>query len=952
MKDNRLIFEINRIGQLMGSNKELSLIVEGPVWLTRLTKLSFSNVDDLIKIFKTNVGDITSKNIDELITELGTSITPAEKIALKNSLVSHLDDINKSTDSFFDLIGRNPRTLDPILQKLTNDSGVMSSNVVSNLTKKIIDAAAKESTEFTLVVSNYSNYLIRQLSDINSLGVIINSETDLYNLIKNDIRKTVKTHLDNNKNIVVQNMDDYCSGIFNRVKENPNFKDLINKLKKNGTIANNKPKNIPLNDFNNIYARNRNGEIIYKPTEAIIGGPELSRSVDGEIETLPIDVSNKYNEIKDKAREILSNTEKEFLNDVNGWLRNTTETNQIGFNRQPDNYLNTTDDVMESYSNIRTFTPDDISISDSLLDLNGNLVGNWSSIFYNKIFRGNLPTFILNKIRWLANIRKDPSFFVRQYEKTTEQILETYELLNKSLDGGKANSTYYSLIETLGKLQRKLKLDLELAQKFKDPVFNTTDERIFHIMFEELAEKIEKESGLSYKESSELLKKLRGETESGGRILTSEQSIENMIVESKKYGLPFGKRIEFEWEKLKNGSSVAEFKTMSDDATKAAGISNKLQLLTGNLITKIVKSPKTWMYIFFNTFTHMGTVLKLLKGRGSNTLLGNLVNYATAYLYLQIVQFIVIPITDLISLGLYNWLMPNNKIDKIDTEVSWKRFFKEFEEQIPFIGEQWKWYPYYQPFTSIGLPGFGLKEAPIPKLITDYIKEYVIKDASTKNSEDAKEEEVKANKRLTDDWNSLIDDEGQKIREVYSEMFTKTKTAISTGYITQSSSKLSSDEAKTLANHLFFKTPQTIQNDLELLEDDNSEDLNDKIAKIKEKSELINQDLKQFKLKAPIWVCLKPPKINDFGEPIGCDGTSYRVVVNNYKSVVYTNCLNDFRCYNANIYYVTKASGQENKGMPNTGSNGIPLDRLDDQKRPICNHPNLRPIKELIPSLK
>jgi hypothetical protein len=471
-------------------------------------------------------------------------------------------------------------------------------------------------------------------------------------------------------------------------------------------------------------------------------------------------------------------------------------------------------------------------------------------------------------------------------------------------------------------------------------------------MFEELAEKIEKESGLSYKESSELLKKLRGETESGGRILTSEQSIENMIVESKKYGLPFGKRLRFEWEKLKNGSSVAEFKTMSDDVTKASGISNKFQSLTGNLITKIVKSPKTWMYIFFNTFTHMGTVLKLLKGRGSNTLLGNLVNYATAYLYLQIVQFIVIPITDLISLMAYNWLMPNNKIDKIDTEISWKRFFKEFEEQIPFIGEQWKWYPYYQPFTSVGLPSFGLKEAPIPKLISDYIKEYVFKDASEKNSADAKEEEVKANKRLTDDWDSLQDAEGETIRNNYSSGFNRTKTAISNSDYMQLLGHLSSDEAKTLANHLFFKTPHTIQHDLEYIEDDNSEDLNDKIAKTKEKLDKSMVDLKQLKLKAPIWVCLKPPNINKFGEPIGCDGTSYRVVVNNYKSVVYTNCLTEIGCYNANIYYVTKASGQENIGMPNTGSNGIPTGRIDDQGSPICNHPNLRPIKELIPSLK
>lgn len=950
MKDNKLIFEINRIGQLMGTNKELPLIVEVNLWFRLLTKTSFSNVDDLIKIFRTRVGpNISAKEIDDLIKELGNSITQSEKTSLKNALVSHLDDINSSTDSFFEILKRNQSRLDPIIGKLTNDSGIITPNMVSNIEQKIINKVTTESTEFTLMVSNYVNYLIKQLSDINSIGVYINSKNDLLKLIKNDISKTVKTHLANNKNIVVQNVDDYIEGIYKKTIEDPKFTSILKKLKEEGTILDNAPKKKPIKDFTDTYVKNSNGETIYKPTDTIIGVPELSRSVDGTTETLPIDVSNKYNQIKDKAYDILSNSEKEFINDVNGWLRNTTETNQIGFNRQPDNYLSTTDEVMSSYRNVITKSADDISINDSLLDLNGRLVGNWSSIFYNKIFRGNLPSFLINKIRWLANIRKDASFFVREYEKTTEQILETYELLNKSLDGGKANSTYYSLIDTLGKLQRKLKLDLEMAQKFKDPAFNTTDERLFHIMFEELAEKIRTESGLTFTEYSELLKKLRGETESGGRFLTSEQSIDNMIVESKKYGLPFWKRISFEIQKMKNGSSVAEFKFMSDDITKAAGMSNKLQALTGNLIWKIVKSAKTWMYIFFNTFTHMGTVLKLLKGRGSNTLLGNLVNYSVTYLYLQIVQFIVIPVTDIISLGAYNLFFSNDKTDKIDTEISWKRFGKEFAEQIPFIGQQWKWYPYYQPFTSFGLPGFGLKEAPIPKLISDYVNEYVARDASEKNTEDAQKILEETNKQLTEDWNSL----DKVTRDAYSSGFTKTKTSISTDPTTQSVSHLSSDDAKTLANHLFFKTPQGIQKELTLVElEDDDENLDDKVTKIKEKMKKDIEDLKEVKLKAPIWVCLKSPTINDLGEPIGCDGTSYRVVVNNYQNTVYTNCISDMRCYNANIYYVTKASGEENNGMPNTGSNGTPTGRLDERGVPICNHPNLRPIKELISSLK
>ena len=950
MKDNKLIFEINRIGQLMGTNKELPLIVEVNLWFRLLTKASFSNVDDLIKIFRTRVGpNISAKEIDDLIKELGNSITQSEKTSLKNALVSHLDDINSSTDSFFDILAKNQSRLDPILKKLTNDSGIITPNMVSNIEQKIINKVTTESTEFTLMVSNYVNYLIKQLSDINSIGVYINSKNDLLKLIKNDISKTVKTHLDNNKNILVQNVDDYIEGIYKKTIEDPKFTSILKKLKDEGTILDNVPKKKPINDFTDTYVKNSNGETIYKPTDTIIGVPELSRSVDGTTETLPIDVSNKYNQIKDKAYDILSNSEKEFINDVNGWLRNTTETNQIGFNRQPDNYLSTTDEVMSSYRNVITKSADDISINDSLLDLNGRLVGNWSSIFYNKIFRGNLPSFLINKIRWLANIRKDASFFVREYEKTTDQILETYDLLNKSLDGGKANSTYYSLIDTLGKLQRKLKLDLEMAQKFKDPAFNTTDERLFHIMFEELAEKIKTESGLTFQESSELLKKLRGDTESGGRFLTSEQSIDNMIVESKKYGLPFWDRIYFEIEKMKNGSSVAEFKFMSDDVAKAAGMSNKLQALTGKLIWKIVKSAKTWMYIFFNTFTHMGTVLKLLKGRGSNTLLGNLVNYSVTYLYLQIVQFIVIPVTDIISLGAYNLFFSNDKTDKIDTEISWKRFGKEFAEQIPFIGQQWKWYPYYQPFTSFGLPGFGLKEAPIPKLISDYVNEYVARDASEKNTEDAQKVLEETNKQLTEDWNSL----DKLTREAYSSGFTKTKTSISTNPTTQSVSHLSSDDAKTLANHLFFKTPQGIQQELTLVElEDDDENLDDKVTKIKEKMKKDLEDLKVVKLKAPIWVCLKSPTINDLGEPIGCDGTSYRVVVNNYQNTVYTNCISDMRCYNANIYYVTKASGEENNGMPNTGSNGTPTGRLDERGVPICNHPNLRPIKELISSLK
>ena len=962
MKDNKLIFEINRIGQLMGSNKELPLIVEVNLWLRLLNKYSFSNVDDLIKIFRTRVGpNISAKEIDDLIKELGNSITQAEKTSLKNALVSHLDEINRSTDSFFEILKRNQNRLDPIFEKLTNDSGVITRNLVNDIEQKIINKTITESTEFTAMVVNYVNHLIRQLTDINNLGVIINSETDLLKLIKNDIRKSVKTHLANNKDIVVQNVDTYIDGIYNATISDPKFTSIIQKLRKEGTIANNVPKKIPLNDFSNIYARTTNGEIIYKPTEAIIGVPELSRTVDGEIETLPIDVSNKYDQIKDKAYEILSNTEKEFINDVNGWLRNTTETNQIGFNRQPDNYLNTTDEVMSSYYNLRTLSPDDISISDSLLDLNGNIVGNWSSIFYNKIFRGNLPDFLINLFRKMINIRKDPSFFVRQYEKTADQILETYDLLGKSLDGDKADATYYSLIDTLGKLQRKLKLDLELAQKFKDPVFNTTDERLFHIMFEELAQKIEKESGLNFKESSELLKKLRGEKESGGGFLwTSEQSIENMIRESKRYNLPFGQRLNYEWEKIKGGSSVAEFKTIGDDLQKAVGRANKLE--KGLLITvqKIIKSPKTWMYIFFNSFTHLGTVIKLLKGRGSFTLLRSLANYATTYLYLQILQFIVIPVTDILFLAGYNWYMRNfnpKKTDKIDTEITKERILKEFAEQIPFVGQQWKWYPYSEPFSStigsVDVPLIEMRPSPIPDHIMKWIRDVFASDSGDANVAASKKDYENKQKQLTEEWNELQDEDGQKLRNAYTSGFTKFKGVLNVPDKSKEQFGLTPTESKTLSDHLFFKTPQTIQNDLELVEDNNNdEDLKVKSEKLKEKMAKIMQDLKEVKLRAPFWVCLKPPKINDFGEPIGCDGTSYRVVINNYKNVIYNNSIDNMKCFDSHLYYVTKTSNQENMGLPNTGSNGTPTGRIDELGVPICNHPNLRPIKELISSLK
>ena len=90
MKDNKLIFEINRIGQLMGTNKELPLIVEVNLWFRLLTKTSFSNVDDLIKIFRTRVGpNISAKEIYDLIKELGNMY--AMQLFLNSKINEHLE---------------------------------------------------------------------------------------------------------------------------------------------------------------------------------------------------------------------------------------------------------------------------------------------------------------------------------------------------------------------------------------------------------------------------------------------------------------------------------------------------------------------------------------------------------------------------------------------------------------------------------------------------------------------------------------------------------------------------------------------------------------------------------------------------------------------------------------------------------------------------------------------
>jgi len=899
MKDKKLINEISRIGQIMGVNRELPILSEH--WVRGLTKAFFSNIDNFISTIKSTGKNLTASDIDRLVEEL--NISSAEKTQLKAALNSKILEINSMEDSFFDLLKRADEPA-PIFKKLANET--LTTDKLSKIKDKMISDSGKKG-KLSKIVDVFCDGIITKLDNIVESGYMITSKSDLDRLIKSHITERITKEFNINPKLKGSDPKPYIDNIHELVMGNEKLQQKIIKIDNLGRIGN-KPLDIntKLIDYSDIYVK-KDG-IVFKIEKQITTYSDGTRTVDGVLESLPDNQIAKYNELKDKPFKSLS--EEEFIEVFEKWTKRSNESSGVGFQQNViERYFATSDEVSTAFDNIEdSFTTH--TITPLLVD--GQLVGNWSSIFYNEIFRGNLAQYFVSLIKGLPS---KSSKFVEEYTKTQNQIIEAYELLGNNLSNPNNLESFSKQISVIETLSRKLKSQMELAQNLRKGDPNDYFHNIFRKFEDELRAR------LPQSEAEELIKKLKNPEGGSGNLIWKEQSISNMIERSHHLNKSIPKQLWSDFLEFLKSNDIVKFKTLKDDLVKAQGVSSKVGTAIVGTIKAFLTSKNVWTYIFTNCARSIGSLVKNMKGRGNLTGFTAVKNLAEAYLKVQIITYFLTPLYSMFYLLGKNVYEDFRNIENKENTDVIDNLKKDYIRKMPFIGNDFSWYPYYDPafyripgIKSIDVPFIELKPAPIPKAIMDYIVS--IFSDPTEGIKEEKLEELKQNKIDSQkDLDRWYNDLPVETKEAYKARYTTMLKVLVPEYA--SFYGLTNDEMAKLSDHIFYKTPQA---------DNVSDSESKKENSLEKKAEDVINKAKQTLADgvAPIWVCMKKPE-----SETSCSGNSKRLVVKNDISVTYDNISE----LDLKLYYVDNKD-EENKPLPNIKT------------------ANLKPIKPLISQLK
>ena len=901
MKDKKLINEISRIGQIMGVNQELPILSEQ--WIRGLTKAFFSNIDNFISTIKSTGKNLTASDIDRLVDKL--NISSAEKTQLKTALNSKILEINSTKDSFFDLLRRTDEP-PQIFKKLANET--LTTDKLSKIKDKMISDSGKKG-KLSKMIDVFCDGIITKLNNIVESGYMITSKSDLDRLIKSHITERITEEFKTNPKLKGSDPKLYIDRIHELVMGDEKLLKKIIEMDNLGRIGD-KPLDIntKLTDYSDIYVI-KDG-IAFKIEKQITTYSDGTRTVDGVLESLPDNQIAKYNELKDKP--FKSPSEEEFIEVFEKWTKRSNESSGVGFQQNiVERYFATADEVSSAFDNIEDGLTIH-SINDTPLLVDGQLVGNWSSIFYNDIFKGNLFQTFVNVIKGFG---RSSSKFVKEYAETQKQIIEAYELLGNTLSNPNNLESFSNQISVIEKLSRKLKIQMELAQNIRKGDPNDYIHNIFRKFEDELRAR------LPQSEADELIKKLKNPEGGSGNLIWKEQSISYMIERSQYHNKPIHKQILSDIKEFWKSNTVEKWKTLKTDVAKAQGIGDKIIAAGWNVIKILLGSKNVWTYIFTNCARSIGSLVKNMKGRGNLTGFTAVKNLAEAYLKVQIITYFLTPIYSTLYLIVLNAKEQSRKIENKENTDIFDNLKKDYIRKMPFIGNDFKWYPYYDPafyripiIKNIDVPFIELKPAPIPKAIMDYIVSLLsdpTEGIKKENLKKIEQDKIDSQKDLDRWYNDLP----VEAKEAYKARYTTMLKVLVPEYA--SFYGLTNDEMAKLSDHIFYKTPQA----------DNVSDAESKKENSLEKKakDVINKSKQKIAVGvAPIWVCMKKPE-----SETSCSGNSKRLVVKNDISVIYDNISE----LDLKLYYVDNED-EENKPLPNIKT------------------ANLKPIKPLISQLK
>jgi polyhydroxyalkanoate synthesis regulator phasin len=940
--ENKLLLELSRMHQIMGIVPKLT-INEGKYWgwlddLIKNSPKAFKNFDEIIKSVRRGV-ELSDDQIDEVVNGIKSAgkLTEEEATQLKN-LLKNDDQLRKllnSTDDFLTDLkklypdGKAPDGLLPLAKSAQLSKGQINTIVSSTVSKAVSTTGSRANK----LLINFENTYFNYLDTLFKNGEYLNNVDEVYDIMDGKLNDILKDNVKkgNISGDVAQKLYDELTVKF---RQSQKIKNKIAEIEADGRVLGN-PKTTSVTNFNDvktakgfedIKVRNADGtkkikevsetnKITRKKTSSLTD--EQGRPLES-VETLSDEISNKYNNLKNKLESELTPTEKTFIDEVDKWKNGENNLNKID-----DLSKKLDDDVIDNLEqNI-----DDPSTWGPMLDDSGQLSPAWSDIFFKKMFQGPWGETLVNIFRGLF---RKPEEFILDAKQTLSTIQNKFDEFSKLAPG---DSAYKRVKSELDVLSARLKSDMMLSQ---------TKEQMFVTQWNSVKKLIE--DTLSYSEAQQLINFIG---KSGDARVSIESFVEWTIKNSKKPSLidvlkqynTFG-----DWvSSTKFGEWTTQYKELWKNEGKFIdNFKGTLKQMYSDFLTfTFVRLPNL---LTFGVFSLRKELLQILKGTGRLRGLGGIKNIILLYIRVTIISNLVHPFIDLLinSFGAGLEFIPGFENINLEKKTVWNQFVSDCQQRIPLLGNDFEWNPFYNPLPKnanklkiakyAGLPyieaeDIGFRPAPLPNIIFEGIFKLLNKDTSEDQVEKLETEaQQELNDSVNDFYKNLSPEAKEKLKT--ESNYNNLKVLNLTKPDDLKFYGLTQDDSKKLSEHMYFKV-QGVKK------------VTDSGTTKEEKAKSVNAAIQVPTLDnilGQTWVCSVKPKVVD-GVDV-CNGESWRVLIYNdrylKKDKNFEKFINDPENTMSRKYVYVSNKSQENEARPDVGS----------------NNKNLKPIMDLLPKLK
>ena len=943
MKNTKLINDITRLQDLMGLSSHTTLFESSspPSWIVRLLSTSpklFAKFDKIIAKIKRS-GTITTKELDNVIDEFVSErlITSFEANKLKTAFAKDAELVRllNSSDDYLEALSHKTTNTDEVL-KLLGKTSTLSDDVVEGISRRAVNKLLKNpSSNLSKDVSQaitWVNNQIKVASDNLSAGNVINSEEDLFNYltskIANEYDKAVTA-----KKLTMDEAEAIFNDICVKLKNDTEYMNLIDTLKSEGKLLD----NTPITTKPRVDPSMRNPSVIVLPKPDNSSFFNVSRTINGTVETLDSGYSGAYTNLKKLPDNSLTAADREFINSVENWK----------------NSGGSYDDVVGSYERLSLSIDnaiDEAPTPTTFITTDAARITWLEKVFFRP--GAQLDGFlksIFDTISGVVNIKNtwsDSTFFVKEAQETLERLTSLQSDLNKLKPG---DPNFIPITNDILTLSTKLRYQMRMSATAKEGLISVWEKVKVEIReygkarnmdgyeVDELIRKIEngKNPEGSLKEFIDL----------GGSINTSNFSGQLALIKK-------------EFEKLTEALSE-NYKRYQEGAQKIRiwlGGNNFGSMILSNILQSFITAGKFYLQNALSFLTlgipNMAKmVTKIIRGNGRMTGVSGILKVMKAYIlttiYIHAIEPFLSFCTDLLLTIPEMW-----GVEVFTPEVKggiWANFWYDFKK-IFRVAEKTYWYPFLNPIGGENLPlggldlyndetGVGFKPAPF----VDIVAAWIGRVANFEGTDDQRQKnKEKLQKELDIRIKELIEGLPEKRYNEITESHEELKVTFSKTQLNRTSFYgLTSEELDVLYSHIYSEVFTDINIDQETQDNLKTKDDNqfgEYFAKLDPKYLVASR------------ICENKPII--VGNRLKCKGKSWRMVQNNddYISIpnpgtgefydeIYdapvTDYIYNIPNYYSKIYY-----------LPN--NNQDTKTKVD----PGIGYQNLKPIKDLIPSLK